>query len=62
MPLDQVDVSFVPGKPAQLLRVKGDTLKADRWALQDLTLTPEYVAAMCVEGHGWNQIYREVEV
>lgn len=52
-PLHQFDVSLAPGKPARLLSVKGDPEEASRWSLKALIPAPDYVAALAVEGHGW---------
>jgi 4'-phosphopantetheinyl transferase len=48
--LDRVDVSVVPGRPARLLSVDGDTLEASQWSLRELHPAPGYVAALVVEG------------
>ena len=53
LPLDQFDVSLIPGEPARLLEIKGDR-SSTCWSLQDLTLDPGYAAALAVEGQGWN--------
>jgi 4'-phosphopantetheinyl transferase len=53
LPLDQFDVSLVPGEPAALLATRSDPWEALRWSLQALTMDPDYVAALAVEGHGW---------
>lgn len=52
--LDQFDVSLMPGEPAALLTVRGDSCEAARWSLQELEPAPGYVAALAVEGHGWH--------
>ena len=52
-PLDQFDVSLMPGEPARLLRVNGDKKEASRWSLEALTLDPGYVGALAVAGHDW---------
>ena len=52
-PLDQFDVSLVPGGPAQLLRTRGDPRDLRRWSLKELYPGPGYVAALAAEGHGW---------
>jgi len=54
LPLDQFDVSLAPGEPARLLAIKGDRSGANYWSLQELSPAPGYVAALAVEGHGWN--------
>ncbi len=53
IPLNQFDVSFVPGEPACLRRVEWDNGEAKRWHLHDLNVGKEYVAAVAVEGHDW---------
>ena len=54
IPLDQFDVSLIPGEPAALLSTRPDADEALRWSLQELTLASGYVAAVAVEGHGWS--------
>ncbi len=53
LPLDEFEVSVVPGEPAVLLSTKGDIREALRWSLQELVPGPGYVAALAVEGHNW---------
>ena len=53
LPLDQFDVSLIPGEPARLLGIKGDRT-CSSWSLQDLTPAPDYVAALALEGQSWN--------
>ena len=53
LPLDEFEVSLVPGEPAALLSTKGDVGEASRWSLWELTPGPGYVAALAVEGHNW---------
>ncbi len=52
-PLDQFDVSLVPGEPARLLCVEGDAAETVRWSLRAMTPAPGYAAAIIVEGHDW---------
>jgi 4'-phosphopantetheinyl transferase len=54
LPLDQFDVSLIPGEPAALLSAQPDSDEALRWSLQELTLASGYVAALAVEGRGWS--------
>jgi 4'-phosphopantetheinyl transferase len=49
-PLDQIEVSIEPGKPAHLLSIKGCREEAARWSLESLSPAPDYVAALAVEG------------
>lgn len=52
-PLDQFDVSLVPGEPAALISTRNDLLEASRWSLQTLPVEEGYVAALAVEGYNW---------
>ena len=54
LPLDQFDVSLIPGEPAALLSTQPDSDEALRWSLQELTLASGYVGALAVEGRGWS--------
>jgi 4'-phosphopantetheinyl transferase len=47
-PLDQFDVSLVPGEPARLLRVQDDPAATARWSLYHLTPAPGYVGAVAI--------------
>jgi 4'-phosphopantetheinyl transferase len=53
LPLDQFDVSLAPGEPAAILGTRPDPSEAFRWSLQELTLDPDYVAALAAKGLGW---------
>ncbi|HEV8712493.1 MAG TPA: 4'-phosphopantetheinyl transferase superfamily protein [Candidatus Binatia bacterium] len=53
LPLDQFDVSLIPGKPATLLRAEGAPHEASRWSLHDVAPIPSYTAALAVEGRAW---------
>lgn len=53
LPLDQFDVSLTPGEPAALLSTRCDPQEASRWSLRELNPASNYVAALAVEGHGW---------
>jgi 4'-phosphopantetheinyl transferase len=53
-PLNQFEVSLIPGDPAQLMGVEGDDLfEASRWTLQELEPGSRYAGALAVEGHDW---------
>jgi 4'-phosphopantetheinyl transferase len=54
LPLDQFEVSLIPGEPAALLSTQPDSDEALRWSLQELILASGYVAALAVEGRGWS--------
>ncbi len=53
LPLDQFDVSLIPREPAMLLSIAGNQQAACHWSLQELIPVPGYVAALAVEGGGW---------
>ena len=53
LPLDQFEVSLVPGEPAALLSTNGNPQEAFRWSLQELVPGSGFVAALAVEGHDW---------
>jgi len=55
-PLDQFDVSLVPGEPARLLNVIGHPEEAARWCLKELAPAPGYAAALAAEGQGWHLV------
>lgn len=48
-PLDKFDVSLVPGEPAKLLSIEGDSREASRWSIQYLKPAPDYVGAIAVK-------------
>jgi 4'-phosphopantetheinyl transferase len=50
LPLNQFEVSFIPGEKARLLRTFTDSKEASLWSLQELTPNPEYIAAIAVQG------------
>ena len=54
LPLNQFDVSLVPGEPAALLESRVDPADINRWTLRALNMGTQYVAAMVVEGQQWN--------
>jgi 4'-phosphopantetheinyl transferase len=49
-PLDEFDVSSVPGEPARLLRIEGDSKAASQWFIQDLKPALGFAAAFAVKG------------
>ena len=49
-PLQQFDVTLIPGEPARLLAVDGSQEKAKRWSMHNLTIAEGYAAALIVEG------------
>lgn len=53
LPLEQFDVSVIPGEPAALLSGRESKLEASHWSLRDLPVQDSYAAAIAVQGHGW---------
>ena len=53
IPLDQFDVSLIPGEPAALLSTQTDSDEALRWSLHELALGAGYAAALAAEGRDW---------
>ncbi len=53
LPLDQFDVSLVPGETAALLNTSGDPQEVFRWSLREVAPAAGYVAAVAVEGDDW---------
>jgi 4'-phosphopantetheinyl transferase len=49
-PLDQFQVSLIPGEPAQLLQVEGFPEEVSRWLMTAFVPAPGFVAALMVEG------------
>ncbi|MCI0625349.1 MAG: 4'-phosphopantetheinyl transferase superfamily protein [Acidobacteria bacterium] len=52
--LDQFDVSLLPAEPAALLNVRTQPREVDRWCMKEVTVGPNYAAALIAEGHDWN--------
>ncbi len=53
LPLDQIEVSWLPTDTPQLVHSPALPEAAERWSLRDLDPGPGYVAALVVEGQGW---------
>jgi 4'-phosphopantetheinyl transferase len=49
-PLDEFDVSLIPGEPAALLGTRGDPRELTRWSLHALDAGEGYAAAVVVQG------------
>lgn len=45
-PLDAFQVTIQADLPARLVHIAGDTVAAGRWTLHDLSLAPDYIAAL----------------
>jgi len=53
LPLDEFEVAIGPARPAELLSTRPNPADAARWSLVELPAEAGYVAALCVQGHGW---------
>lgn len=54
LPLSDFDVSLIPGEPARLLYTSAGPQETSRWTLRQLDVFErDFVAALAVEGHGW---------
>ena len=53
IPLDQFDVSLIPGEPAALLSTQPDPDGTPGWSLINLTPAAGYAAALAVRGRDW---------
>ncbi|MBW4507541.1 MAG: 4'-phosphopantetheinyl transferase superfamily protein [Scytonematopsis contorta HA4267-MV1] len=51
LPLEQIDVTLIPGEPAALLNTKWDSQEAKRWSLKNIVPHHNYAAAVAVEKH-----------
>ncbi len=53
LPLRDFDVSVVREDQEAMLTTRPDESEAARWSLREVPAGTGYVAAVCVEGHGW---------
>lgn len=53
IPLDEFEVSFLPGEPAMLLRTYSNPMEALRWTLQGIDPGHGYTGALVVEGNAF---------
>ena len=51
MPLDQFDVTLIPGQPAALIGTRPEALEASRWDIQALEIDDDFAAAIAVKAH-----------
>jgi 4'-phosphopantetheinyl transferase len=54
IPINQFDVTFLPGEPAALLQSREDPQAITRWSFQELTPGTDYAGALAVEGTKWS--------
>lgn len=50
LPLDQLETFSPPGEPEKCFQVRKNPGEACQWQVRDLSLAPEYAAALAVEG------------
>ncbi|MCT7965413.1 4'-phosphopantetheinyl transferase superfamily protein [Laspinema sp. D1] len=55
--LDEVEVSLIPGMPAKLVAIQGNSELASRWFIAELYPHPDYVAAVAIAGQNWQICY-----
>jgi 4'-phosphopantetheinyl transferase len=53
LPLDEFDVTLLPGEAAALRRNHKEPDEVGRWTMQSVSVPEGYVAALVVEGHDW---------
>src|SRR5215208_181776 len=58
-PLQDFDVSLMPGEPARLLSISGSEAEAARWTMSDLKPPAGYAAAVVVEGSDYSILQHE---
>lgn len=61
LPLDEFDVSLLPGEEAALRRNHKEPDEVARWTMQSIKVPVGYVAALVVEGDDWRLKSFEVE-
>jgi len=54
IPLDQFDVSLVPGEAPFLLALRSELTDIEKWTILDLQPAPGYVGALAIEKGDWN--------
>lgn len=55
--LDEVEVSLIPGMPAKLVAIQGNSELASQWFIGELHPHPDYVAAVAIAGPDWQICY-----
>lgn len=53
LPLDQFDVTMVPGEPARLCATTFNPPEVEQWSMIELAPGAGYKGALVVEGHSW---------
>jgi 4'-phosphopantetheinyl transferase len=58
-PLDQFEVSLLPGEPTRLVHIAGSKSEARNWTLQEVRPAPGYAGAYAVRQTGVNTQFRQ---
>ncbi len=56
-PLGRFEVTLLPEEPVRLLSVTDDPREVQRWRMESFAPAPGYVAALIVEGQGWQPAF-----
>jgi 4'-phosphopantetheinyl transferase len=51
LPLDQFTISFLPEEPVRLIETEHNKDEQQRWSMHEVSVHPEYLAAVAVKGH-----------
>lgn len=69
IPLNQFDVTLLPGETAKILQIRGNPDEAAHWSLYEISPTPGYIGALAVKGHNfiikylnWNESLLNSEI
>jgi 4'-phosphopantetheinyl transferase len=60
LPLDQFDVSLLPGQTARLLATRPHFEEQHRWSMCELNVGPDYAASLVIEGKGMRVVERPI--
>jgi 4'-phosphopantetheinyl transferase len=60
LPLNQFDVSLIPGTPAKILATRPDAGEKTGWSLHAIDAGPDYAAALVAEGRNVRIIYKKI--
>ncbi len=61
-PLDQFDVTLIPGQPARMLLLDGDAQQAARWSYHHFVPAPDYIGAVAILGKGFRVEARQIRL
>lgn len=61
-PLDQFDVTLIPGQPARMLLLDGDAQEAARWSYHHFQPAPQYIGAAAIRAEGLRIDARRIEL